>query len=204
MKSTCLLRAVPESAVPQDPMTGIHTLNANIGNVFLIGYRATGKTTVARILAELLGWTCVDADQVLEERHGRTIRRIFAEEGEAGFRDKEAALLEEFCNKERQVIATGGGVVLRESNRQRLQGAGWVVWLTADAQTLWQRLQGDPTSMERRPPLTVGGLAEIEEVLRLREPLYQSLRAGPWRQPSARRMQSRMPSLIVFPVRAEA
>jgi shikimate kinase len=143
-------------------------------NLFLIGYRGTGKTTVAGLLADRLGWNCVDADAALEERHGRSIARIFAEEGEAGFRDKEAALLEDLCRLKQRVIATGGGVVLREANRQRLRDAGRIVWLTADAPTLWQRLQNDNTTRARRPVLTVGGLAEIEELLQMRESLYRA------------------------------
>ena len=142
--------------------------------LFLIGYRGSGKTTVARLLAEQLGWRWCDADAALETRHGRSIRQIFAEEGEAGFRDKEDAILADLCKLERHVIATGGGIVLRPENRQRLAQAGRVVWLTADASTLWQRLQEDATTPERRPTLSVGGLAEIEEMLRVREPLYRS------------------------------
>ena len=141
--------------------------------IFLVGYRGTGKSTVARLLAERLGWGWVDADELLERRHGRSIRQIFAEEGEAGFRDKEAAILEELCRGERLVVATGGGIVLREDNRRRLRAAGRVVWLTADAMTIWRRLQEDPTTGARRPTLTVGGLAEVEELLRVREPLYR-------------------------------
>jgi shikimate kinase len=141
--------------------------------LFLVGYRGTGKSTVARLLAERLGWGWVDADELLERRHGRSIREIFAEEGEVGFRDKEAVILEELCRGERLVVATGGGVVLREENRKRMRVAGRVVWLTADAPTLWRRLQQDPTTGERRPALTVGGLEEVEELLRVREPLYR-------------------------------
>jgi shikimate kinase len=141
--------------------------------IFLVGYRGTGKTTVARLLAEQLGWTWLDADALLESRDGRSIRRIFAEEGEAGFRAREALLLTELCGLEQHVIATGGGGVLSAENRQRLREAGRVVWLTADPPTIWERLRQDPTTLERRPPLTVGGLAEIEELLRLREPLYR-------------------------------
>jgi shikimate kinase len=142
--------------------------------IFLVGYRATGKTTVARLLAKELGWDWVDADERLEQRCGRSIRQIFAEEGEAGFREHEAAVLEELCRCPRQVVATGGGVVLRAANRARLRAAGRVVWLTADAATIWARLQGDPATAERRPALTVGGLAEVEELLRVREPLYRA------------------------------
>jgi shikimate kinase len=142
--------------------------------LFLVGYRGTGKTTVGRLVAEGLGWTSVDADEVLERRYGRTVRQIFAEEGEAGFRDKEAVVLGEICRLRQHVVATGGGVVLSEDNRRRLREAGRVVWLTADARTLWERLQQDAATAERRPTLTVGGLTEIEELLRVREPLYRS------------------------------
>ena len=140
--------------------------------IFLIGYRGSGKTNVAQALAKRLGWDWLDADTVLEARHGRTIREIFAAEGEAGFRAKEAALLEELCQSDRHVIATGGGVVLRPANRERL-ARGLVVWLTADAATLWQRINADGTTAARRPNLTVGGLSEVEELLRQREPLYR-------------------------------
>jgi shikimate kinase len=142
--------------------------------IFLIGPRATGKTTVARLLAGRLGWDWVDADAALEARWGKSVRAMFAEEQEAGFRRKEAALLEELCGLRRHVVATGGGVVLAAANRERLRAAGQVVSLTADVATLWQRLREDPGTAERRPDLTVGGLAEVEEVLRVREPLYRA------------------------------
>ena len=141
--------------------------------VFLIGYRGTGKTTVARLLGQRLGWNWIDADALLEARHERSIRQIFAEEGEAGFRDKEAILFGELCRGERQVVATGGGVVLGPENRANLKSAGLVVWLTADVETLWRRIEGDGSTGVRRPNLTVGGLAEVEELLRVREPLYR-------------------------------
>jgi shikimate kinase len=145
-----------------------------LANLFLIGYRGTGKTTVAQLLAHRLGWDWADADMLLEARAGRNIRRLFAEDGEASFRDLEAALLAELSQSHQRVIATGGGVILRADNRQRLRSAGRTIWLTADAPTLWQRLQADAATADRRPPLTVGGLAEIEELLRLREPLYRA------------------------------
>jgi shikimate kinase len=140
--------------------------------IFLIGYRGTGKTTVARLLAARLGWKWADADELLEERFGQTIRAIFAAEGEAGFRAKEAAVLDDLCKLSRHVIATGGGIVLRPSNRTKLKTAGLVVWLSADAQTIWNRLQKDATTAERRPALTVGGLAEVVELLEARRPYY--------------------------------
>jgi shikimate kinase len=140
----------------------------------LIGPRGSGKTTVARLLAERLDWAWVDADAVLEARHGKSIRAIFAEEGEAGFRDKEAVVLADLCRLQRHVVATGGGVVLRAANRELLRRSARVVWLTADADTLWQRLQADSCTLEQRPALAGGGRAEVVEVLRVREPLYRN------------------------------
>jgi shikimate kinase len=141
---------------------------------FLIGYRGSGKTTVARLLARRLGWSWLDADEEVEKRHGRSIRAIFADEGETGFRAKEAAVLADLCRLERHVIATGGGVVLRPENRERLRAAGKTIWLSGDPATLWKRMQLDTNTAERRPALSQGGLAEIEELLRIREPLYAS------------------------------
>src|SRR6188768_2626659 len=111
-------------------------------HLFLIGYRGSGKTTVGRLLADRLGWAFLDADAVLEDRYGRTIREIFAAEGEAGFRDKESAVLADLCTRTDTVIATGGGIVLREVNRRLLNQNGFVTWLTADPPTLLARIQG--------------------------------------------------------------
>lgn len=143
--------------------------------LFLIGCRASGKTSVAPVLAGRLGWDWVDADLALEAREGRTIHRTFEEEGESGFREREAELLQELCRRRQFVVATGGGVVLRPDNRERMRATGRVVWLSADADTLWRRLEADLTGLARRPTLTVGGRAEVEEVLRQRAPLYREM-----------------------------
>jgi shikimate kinase/rhodanese-related sulfurtransferase len=144
--------------------------------IALIGYRGSGKSTVARLLADRLGWSWVDADAVLEQRASSTIRDLFATEGEPAFRQREATLLVEFCTSPRLVIATGGGVILRADNRELLRCSAWVVWLDADAETLWRRLASDPASAARRPALTQApsnSLAEIRELLTIREPLYR-------------------------------
>ena len=140
--------------------------------IFLIGYRGSGKTTVARLLAEKLGWNWLDADDVLEARFGRSIRTIFVEEGVESFRAKECAVLADLCNLTTHVVATGGGVIMEPKNRDLMRQRGLVVWLTADTETLWQRLQTDSTTSERRPDLACGGLAEIEQVMAVRQPLY--------------------------------
>jgi len=145
----------------------------NPSNVFLIGYRGAGKTTVGKLLAERLGWPFLDLDEQLEKRHGQSIRDIFEQYGETGFRRMESALLKEFCGSFRQVIATGGGAILDASNRETLRNSGRVAWLTADAPTLWRRLQHDPATTDRRPNLTQGGPEEVEQLLLAREPFYR-------------------------------
>jgi shikimate kinase len=144
-----------------------------LSRIFLIGPRGSGKSTAAELLAGRLGWGWVDADAEVERRAGTSIRAIFAAEGEAGFRDRESAVLAELCRRERHVIATGGGVVLREENR-RLLRQGVVVWLTADVDTLYRRMSDDAGTAERRPALGVGGRAEVEQIVAAREPLYRS------------------------------
>lgn len=143
-------------------------------HLILIGYRGTGKTTVGRLLAGRLGVPFVDADACLEAKYGRSIKEVFDTEGEPAFRDKESAVLRELCQRPASVIATGGGVIQREENRRLLAESGFVVWLTADVSTIAERIQADPTTSARRPNLTVGGLAEIEQLLRAREPLYRA------------------------------
>ncbi len=117
--------------------------------LFLIGYRGSGKTSAGQRVSAGLGWQFLDADAVLEAKFGQSIREIFAEEGELGFRAKEAEVLRELSALQDHVIATGGGIILREENRAILRTHGRVVWLKADAFTLWQRIQGDPTTSAR-------------------------------------------------------
>ena len=144
--------------------------------VFLIGPRGSGKSTVARLLAERLGRRWLDADAELEARLGRSIREVFAAEGEEGFRRHESDVLADLCRRADVVIAAGGGVVLREDNRRRLK-TGKVIYLSADAETLYRRVSGDPSTGERRPPLIAAlvgdGRAEMEQVLQKRDPLYR-------------------------------
>ncbi len=143
-------------------------------NLFLIGYRGCGKTTVAARAAELLGWPWLDADAVLEARAGKSIKQIFAEDGETAFRDLESAVIADLAAGQRHVIALGGGAILREQNRQALVGRGQVVWLQASPETLLARIAADPTTAQRRPNLTgQGGLAEIRSLLDERTPLYR-------------------------------
>ena len=145
----------------------------------LIGYRGTGKSTIAQQLAFALGWEWVDADVELELRAGKSIAAIFADDGEPAFRDLESqtlAALAERAETEhgRLIIAAGGGAVLREENRRVICEAGPVVWLTADVETILARVAADETTAGRRPNLTTGGgEAEVRQLLDARTPLYR-------------------------------
>lgn len=144
-------------------------------NIILIGYRGTGKSTVAQKLALELGWEWVDADVEIELRAGKSIAAIFADEGEGRFRDLEAEVLSGLAAKDHVVIAAGGGAVLREANREQLARCELVVWLRASPPTILRRIDADVTTTGRRPNLTtVGGEAEVVRLLAERTRLYRA------------------------------
>ena len=144
-------------------------------NIFLIGYRGSGKTTVAKALANLLGRPWLDADAELEARAGMSIQQIFADSGEQTFRDLESTVLADLARLEGHVLALGGGAVVRPENRRSLAGRGKVVWLKASPELLHARIAADSTTAARRPNLTGrGGLDEIRQLLTEREPIYQA------------------------------
>jgi shikimate kinase len=143
-------------------------------NVFLIGYRGTGKTTVARALAERLDIDWIDADDEVERRAGKTIAEIFAEDGEPSFREIEAEVVQELSRPLKTVVALGGGAVLREANRAAIRSNGIVIWLKASVDKIANRMATDEMTGSRRPNLTAaGGRHEIETVLAAREPIYR-------------------------------
>jgi shikimate kinase len=143
-------------------------------NIALIGYRGTGKSEVARQLALRLGWDWVDADVEVELKAGKSIAAIFADDGETVFRNLEAEVLAELVERDRTILALGGGVILRATNRALLKHIGKVVWLTAEPETIARRLAADTSTASRRPNLTAsGGLDEIRRVLAQRLPLYR-------------------------------
>jgi shikimate kinase len=143
-------------------------------NLILIGYRATGKTTLARLLAQRLDWQWVDADVQIEKIAGKSISKIFAEDGEPAFRDIEARVIAQQCAENNLVLATGGGAPMREESRQAMRRAGKVVWLTAHPETILARMSGDATTADRRPSVTVRGLwGEIVERLDRRYSNYR-------------------------------
>jgi shikimate kinase len=143
-------------------------------NLVLVGYRATGKTTLARHLAERLGWDWIDADVEIERRAGKSIARIFAEDGEPAFRDLESTVIAALCGQPRLVVAAGGGAPLREESRRTMRKSGQVVWLTAAPETILKRMTGDATTADRRPGLTnLPPLEEIVQLLQRRAPIYR-------------------------------
>jgi len=141
-------------------------------NIFLIGPMGAGKTTIGRHLATLLHKRFVDVDHEIEKRTGVTIPIIFEIEGEAGFRRRESTLVDELSHDDDIVMATGGGAVLMEENRQALKERGTVVYLHADIDTLVERTRRD----RNRPLLqTEDPRGKIEELLRQREPIYREV-----------------------------
>jgi len=142
--------------------------------IFLIGYRGTGKSTVACLVADRLKWNSIDADDEIERRTGKSIADIFALQGEAAFRAVEASVVAELAERQNTVIALGGGAVLFAENRAVIRGKGPVIWLTASVDTIESRIVADASTAQRRPNLTAaGGRAEIEALLAAREPQYR-------------------------------
>ncbi|MEO8674767.1 MAG: shikimate kinase [Casimicrobiaceae bacterium] len=142
------------------------------GNLFLVGLPGAGKSTLGRMLARRLGLVFVDADTELEARLGVTIPTIFEIEGEAAFRDREAATLADLVQRTGIVLATGGGVVIRPGNRACLKANGTVLYLHAEPSTLRER-----TRKSRHRPLLVAAdpLARLAELYAQRDPLYREV-----------------------------
>ncbi|MBN2908443.1 shikimate kinase [Polycladomyces sp. WAk] len=112
-------------------------------HLILIGMTGTGKTTVGRALSERLGLPLTDTDRVIEQTTGQSIAQLFREQGEQGFRAVETQVLHQVLAGKPQVIATGGGIVLRAENVERMKRHGWVVCLQASADEICRRLAGD-------------------------------------------------------------
>ncbi|MDM8515757.1 shikimate kinase [Desulfobacterales bacterium HSG16] len=143
-------------------------------NIFLIGYRATGKTSIGRTLAHMLKWDFADSDTMITADEGQSITEIVEQKGWACFRQKEKDMIELLCRKKKHIIATGGGVVEDFENIQMMKKSGSIIWLTADPETIRQRIEKDEKSQSQRPALTGNGMtAEIMEVLTRRIPLYK-------------------------------
>lgn len=142
------------------------------GNIFLVGMMGAGKTSVGRILAKRLNKEFVDSDHVMEERTGVRIPVIFEIEGEVGFRHRESQIIDELTGRQGIVLATGGGAILAERNRDLLRSRGAVVYLRASVKDLLHRTRHD----KNRPLLqTADPRARLTELFQLRDPLYREV-----------------------------
>ncbi|MGD8292831.1 MAG: shikimate kinase [Desulfobacterales bacterium] len=146
----------------------------NHHNLFLIGYRCTGKTSVGKRLATFLDRAFVDTDSVIVSDAGMDIRKIVAHHGWQEFRRLEHLALQQVCLSDRQIVATGGGIVLDGTNVELMKNTGQVIWLKATPDTIRRRMLMDQASEGSRPALTSkDSIAEIEGTLAERKPLYR-------------------------------
>ncbi len=145
-------------------------------HLFLTGFRGSGKSSVAQLLSFRLSLPVIDLDDEIERAAGKSIKEIFAEVGEVGFRDQETASLQRAVNHPKSIISLGGGAILRPENRDCVRQHGVCVWLKVDAATAEKRISSDPTTGTRRPALTdLDWRKEIETQLELRAPLYSAV-----------------------------
>lgn len=143
-------------------------------NLFLIGYRCAGKSSVGRSLSTRLGRPFVDTDALLVSERGMSIKEIVDTYGWEVFRQIEHATVKLVCSIDRRVVATGGGVVLNADNVKLMKEGGRIVWLRATPETIKKRMKRDTDTREFRPALTSKGrISETEETLFAREPFYK-------------------------------
>jgi shikimate kinase len=140
-------------------------------NIYIIGYRGSGKTTLGRKISYGLNFEFADMDEIIVKEEKRPIPVIFASSGERYFRGKESEVLEHISKSmSPTVVSTGGGIILSSSNRDIIKRTGFCVYLKASKEILQSRIEGD----NNRPPLTSLPLAEeITRILSIREPLYE-------------------------------
>lgn len=141
-------------------------------NIILVGLMGAGKSTIGRSLAKKLKKDFYDSDRVIEERTGVDIATIFEIEGEEGFRKREAQVIAELCQCENIVLATGGGSILSEENRENMKNHGQVVYLSTTAELLYSRIRHDKS----RPLMqTSNPLETLKNLLKDREPYYKEV-----------------------------
>lgn len=141
-------------------------------NVVLVGFMGSGKSSVGRLVARSLKGRFVDTDREVIDRDGREIAEIFAEEGEGYFRQRETEALRSLLGKSGLVVATGGGIVTAPGNAAALKELGYVVWLTASEEMIWERVSRN----QKRPLLRTENPREtVHELLEKRNPLYEAV-----------------------------
>jgi 3-dehydroquinate synthase len=139
------------------------------GNIVLVGMMGAGKTTAGKLLAKQLGKTFIDCDEEIQKRTGVKISHIFDVEGEEGFRQRESSVIQDLVKLDNIVLATGGGAVLKQENRDALNKNGVVVYLKSGIHDLWQRTRHD----HNRPLLqTANPRAKLQELFEQRDSLY--------------------------------
>lgn len=142
--------------------------------VFLIGYMGSGKSTIGRYIAKDMGWEFIDMDDYFEQKHSCTISEYFAQHGEAGFREAEAGVVRELCQKSKAVVATGGGAPCFHSNMEAMREAGLTIYIEVRPEELAKRLSN---AKSKRPLIADKSDDElvtfIEQQLAKREPFYR-------------------------------
>lgn len=141
-------------------------------NIYFIGLMGAGKTTIGRLLAKQMGREFYDSDHEIERKTGVKIPLIFELEGEVGFRKRETTAIEELSQLDKVVVATGGGAVLLEENRNHLKNTGKVIYLRAQVGDLYQRTRNDKSR-----PLLQGAnpKLKLEQLYKARDPIYTAL-----------------------------
>jgi len=144
-------------------------------NIVLIGFRGTGKSTVGKLLANRLKRDYVDTDEYIERTTGKTIKDIFEEEREEGFRKTEAETIAKLGKMDNKIIAAGGGVVLKDENVKNLKSNGFLILLEATPEIIHDRIMQDEKTTQQRPSLTnKNSFDEIKHLIDKRQPLYEN------------------------------
>ncbi len=142
-------------------------------NIYLLGFMATGKSRIGRLLAQRLQWSYIDTDHCIEQFAGHSISEIFHLQGEAAFREMESATIRQVAGRAHQVVSLGGGAIMRPENRRVIQESGLTICLTASVDTIVQRVQ----RKDNRPLLRGQTREELEKKIQAlldeRLPYYQ-------------------------------
>ena len=143
-----------------------------MGNIFLIGFMGSGKTSVAAYLHNRYGLTVCETDQEIARREGKSIPEIFAQHGEEYFRQAETSLLKELCGRDGLIVSGGGGMAMRQENVALMKRGGKIVYLKADPKTIYTRVSGFP----RERPLLKGHMdvEYISALMEKRRPFYEA------------------------------
>ncbi len=143
-------------------------------NIYLTGYRCTGKTSVGKLLATRLEIKFADTDEFIVKKSGMCISEMVKKKGWEFFRKKEKEALVELAGMDSYVIATGGGIILDKDNIVTMKKSGKIIWLRAKIKTIKMRMANDMATAGQRPNLTDKGIFhEVEEILMARNPLYE-------------------------------